>query len=55
MAWFSFKLGFGLFSLAVTWVTIVLKNGVFQPKDTDEEKEELAAGKHNIHRRLDQY
>lgn len=44
LAWFAFKLGFGLFSLAFTWITIAWKNGVFQPKDTDEEKNELEAG-----------
>lgn len=43
-AWFTFKLGFGLFCLAFTWVTIAWKNGVFQPKDTDEEKKELEIG-----------
>jgi apolipoprotein N-acyltransferase len=44
LAWFVFKLGFGLFSLTFTWVTVAWKNGVFQPKDTDEEKKELEAG-----------
>jgi hypothetical protein len=44
LAWFTFKLGFGLFCLAFTWVTIAWKNGVFQPKDTDEEKKELETG-----------
>ncbi|KAJ8110204.1 hypothetical protein OPT61_g6896 [Boeremia exigua] len=43
LAWTIFKLSFGLFSLAFTWVTIAWKNGVFQPQDTDEEKKELAA------------
>ncbi|KAJ4337993.1 hypothetical protein N0V87_004341 [Didymella glomerata] len=41
LAWFVFKLGFGLFSLGFTWVTVAWKNGVFQPADTDEEKKEL--------------
>lgn len=44
LAWFVFKLSFGLFSLATTWATVAWKNGVFQPKDTDEEKEELEKG-----------
>ncbi|KAH6633572.1 Alpha/Beta hydrolase protein [Boeremia exigua] len=43
LAWFVFKLGFGLFSLASTWIAVALKNGVFQPQDTEEEKLELAA------------
>lgn len=55
LAWSGFKLGFGLFSLAVTWVTIVFKNGIFQAKDTDEEKQELAAGTFNMNKRLDEY
>ncbi|KAF2628049.1 alpha/beta-hydrolase [Macroventuria anomochaeta] len=42
-AWYIFKLSFGLFSLATTWATVAWKNGVFQPKDTDEEKQELEA------------
>ncbi|KAF3006602.1 hypothetical protein E8E13_007257 [Curvularia kusanoi] len=41
-AWYLFKLGFGLFCLAFTWITISWKNGFFPPKDTDEEKRELA-------------
>jgi hypothetical protein len=44
LAWFVFKLGFGLFSLGFTWVTVAWKNGVFQPVDTDEEKKELQTG-----------
>lgn len=44
LAWFLFKLGFGLFSLGFTWVTVAWKNGVVQPQDTDEEKKELEAG-----------
>ena len=43
-SWYLFKLGFGLFSLAFTWITISWKIGFFPPKDTDEEKRELAAG-----------
>jgi hypothetical protein len=43
LAWFGFKLGFGLTSLATVWVTAVLKNGVLWAKDTDEEQRELAA------------
>ena len=45
LAWYVFKLSFGLFSLATTWATVAWKNGVFQPKDTDEEKQELEAGR----------
>lgn len=44
LAWFVFKLGFGLFSLGFTWVTVAWANGVFQPADTDEEKKELQIG-----------
>lgn len=43
LAWFGFKLGFGLTSLATVWATAVLKNGVLWAKDTDDEKRELAA------------
>jgi hypothetical protein len=43
IAWFGFKLGFGLTSLASVWVIAVLKNGVLWAKDTEEEKRELAA------------
>lgn len=43
VAWFGFKLGFGLTSLASVWTTAVLKNGVLWAKDTEEEKQELAA------------
>ncbi|KAF9690933.1 hypothetical protein EKO04_010959 [Ascochyta lentis] len=41
LAWYVFKLSFGLFSLATTWATVAWKNGIFQPKDTEEEKQEL--------------
>ncbi|KAF1925575.1 alpha/beta-hydrolase [Didymella exigua CBS 183.55] len=43
LAWLVFKLGFGLFSLGYTWVTVAWKNGVLQPRDTAEEKKELEA------------
>jgi hypothetical protein len=43
IAWFGFKLGFGLTSLASVWATAVLKNGALWAKDTEEEKRELAA------------
>jgi hypothetical protein len=43
IAWFGFRLGFGLTSLASVWVTAVLKNGVLWARDTAEEKRELAA------------
>jgi hypothetical protein len=43
LAWFGFKVGFGLMSLATVWVTAVRKNGALWAKDTDEEKRELAA------------
>jgi hypothetical protein len=43
LAWFGFKLGFGLTSLATVWINAVLKNGVLWAKDTEEEKRELAA------------
>ncbi|KAF1919088.1 Alpha/Beta hydrolase protein [Ampelomyces quisqualis] len=42
-AWFMFKLGFGLVSLATVWTTAVLKDGVLWAKDTEEEKDQLAA------------
>lgn len=42
--WYLFKLGFGLFSLTFTWITISYKNGFFLKNDTDEEKQELIAG-----------
>ena len=45
LAWYIFTLSFGVFSLAYTWTTVAWRNGVFQPKDTDEEKQELEAGK----------
>lgn len=44
-AWSIFKLGFGLLSLATTWATVAWTNGVFQPSDTDEEKQELEKGR----------
>ena len=44
LAWYAFKLSFGLVSLASVWATAVLKNGVLWARDTDEEKQELAAG-----------
>jgi len=44
LAWYAFKLGFGLVSLAGVWATAVLKNGVLWARNTDEEKQELAAG-----------
>jgi hypothetical protein len=43
LAWFGFKLSFGLTSLATVWATAVLKNGVLWAKDTEDEKRELAA------------
>ncbi|KAF2824700.1 alpha/beta-hydrolase [Ophiobolus disseminans] len=47
-AWFSFKLTFGLASLATVWTTAILKNGALWATDTEEEKRELATaqGKH---------
>jgi len=47
LAWYTFKLSFGLFSLASVWVTAVIKNGVLWTRDTVEEKQELAAGMFN--------
>jgi hypothetical protein len=44
LLWYVFKLSFGLFSLGTTWVMVAWKNGVFQPADTDEEKQELEKG-----------
>ena len=43
LAWFGFKLGFGLVSLATVWATAVLKNGALWADDTSEERKELAA------------
>jgi hypothetical protein len=43
IAWLGFKLGFGLTSLASVWATAVLKNGALWAKDTEGEKQELAA------------
>lgn len=43
LAWFGFKLGFGLTSLASVWASAVLKDGVLWAKDTNEEKQELVA------------
>jgi hypothetical protein len=48
VAWFGFKLGFGLISLASVWATAVLKNGVLGAKDTEEEKRELAIAQENF-------
>jgi hypothetical protein len=48
IAWFGFKLGFGLISLAGAWATAVLKNGIIGAKDTEEEKQELAAAQQNF-------
>ncbi|KAH8722485.1 Alpha/Beta hydrolase protein [Phaeosphaeriaceae sp. PMI808] len=42
VVWVSFKLGFGLLSLASTWTTAVLKNGALWAKDTEAEKRELS-------------
>lgn len=44
LAWYFFKLAFGLFSLASVWGSAVVKNGVLWASDTEEERRELAAG-----------
>ncbi|KAH7392093.1 Alpha/Beta hydrolase protein [Phaeosphaeria sp. MPI-PUGE-AT-0046c] len=43
LAWFGFKLGFGLTSLASVWASAVLRDGALWAKDSNEEKQELAA------------
>jgi hypothetical protein len=48
VAWFAFKLGFGLLSLTSAWTTAVLKNSILGAKDTEEEKLELATAQQNF-------
>lgn len=45
VAWYGFKLGFGLFSLVSVWGSAAVKNGAIWARDSAEEKRELAAGK----------
>ncbi|KAL6704097.1 hypothetical protein ACN47E_008760 [Coniothyrium glycines] len=42
-AWYIFRLGFGLFSLLGLWLSVAVKNGELRARDTEEEKQELAA------------
>lgn len=42
-AWYGFKLGFGLFSLASVWGNAAVNYGAVWARDSEEEKRELAA------------
>ncbi|CAO2653219.1 Nn.00g026300.m01.CDS01 [Neocucurbitaria sp. VM-36] len=43
LGWYTFRLSFGLFSLASIWTSAVIKNGALWTKDSEKEKQELAA------------
>lgn len=48
IGWYGFKLGFGLFSLASIWSSAVIQNGALWARDSEKERQELAAGKIRI-------
>ncbi|KAF1842999.1 alpha/beta-hydrolase [Cucurbitaria berberidis CBS 394.84] len=53
LGWYGFKLGFGLFSLASIWSTAAIKSGALWARDSEKEKQELAAAQKK-HWSLDQ-